>query len=171
MRHKSFRTSQQGITLVVGLIFLTVLMLLALAAMRGTLLEERMAGNSRDRDMAMQSAEYALRRAELVITGAVLPVFVAGTAHTPRIPAGAQQDYWINTHDWAAQSVLVTAPTPTGVHQPPRYVIERLGTSSAASGSGLGLTPLSETGTYRITARGVGQNPNTVVILQSIFER
>ncbi len=59
------RSSQRGVALLVALVFLIVLTLLGLATMRGTTLQERMAGGSRDYNIALQAAEAALRDAEL----------------------------------------------------------------------------------------------------------
>jgi type IV pilus assembly protein PilX len=56
--------NQSGAALVVGLIFLVILTLLGITAMQTGILEERMAGNSRDRNIAFQAAEAALRDGE-----------------------------------------------------------------------------------------------------------
>ena len=61
--------NQQGAVLVVALMFLIILTLLGLAAMTSTTLEEKMAGNSRDYNIALQSAEAALRDAEADLRG------------------------------------------------------------------------------------------------------
>jgi type IV pilus assembly protein PilX len=164
--------SQRGITLIMGLMFLIVLTILGLAAMRGTILEERMAGNARDRDLALQSAEAAIRAAEQALSGTSLPQpIVAGTAYAPRIADGTHTAYWQTTHPWTTQSVQL-AWQPQGTDQAPRYVVEELSVTAGGGGTGgLGIGSLSDEGVYRVTARGVGSNPNTVVILQSIFER
>jgi len=160
---------QSGIALITGLIFMVILTLLALAAMRTTTLEERMSGNARDRDMAFQSAESALRAGEQIVTGATLPAFVTGTANTPRIASGSLITYWQNTHPWSTQSVA--AWQPAGTSAVPRYVIEEMGATAAGSGGGLGVGALSDSGVYRVTARGVGSSANTVVILQAVYQR
>jgi type IV pilus assembly protein PilX len=152
---------QKGISLVMGLMFLVVLTILGVAGMRGALLEERMAGNTRDRDLAFQAAEAAIRVAEQAL--AAPPAFNLGTAYTPVLPSGAENAYWLNTHNWAAESVQI-GWQPQGVSEAPRYVVERL----ALNGNGLNAgVPITVTA-YRITARGVGMNANTVVILQTI---
>lgn len=160
---------QSGIALITGLIFMVILTLLALAAMRTTTLEERMSGNARDRDMAFQSAESALRAGEQVVTGATLPAFAAGTAYAPRIASGSLITYWQNTHPWPTQSVA--AWQPAGTSAAPQYVIEEMGATAAGSGGGLGVGALSDSGVYRVTARGVGSSANTVVILQAVYQR
>jgi type IV pilus assembly protein PilX len=60
---------QQGFVLVTSLIFLIVLSLLGVMALRGTLFGERMAANDRDLAMAREFAELALRDAERDILG------------------------------------------------------------------------------------------------------
>ena len=60
MRHRS----ERGAVLLVSLVMLLLLTLIGLAGMRRAQLEERMAGNLRDRQMAFQAAEAALRAGE-----------------------------------------------------------------------------------------------------------
>ena len=55
---------QRGVTLVVVLILVLLVTLAGIAAVRSLVLEERMAANSLDRSLAMQSLENALRYAE-----------------------------------------------------------------------------------------------------------
>ena len=55
---------QSGAALITGLIFLVVLSMIGVTAARMSTLEERMSGNMRDRAIAMQAAELALRDAE-----------------------------------------------------------------------------------------------------------
>lgn len=56
--------TQSGVALVICLIFLLVLTLLGITAMRTTGLEERMAGNARNGEIAFQAAEAGLREGE-----------------------------------------------------------------------------------------------------------
>jgi type IV pilus assembly protein PilX len=55
---------QEGISLIVSMIFLTIVSLLAIVAIRGVTTQERMAGNTQDWNLAFQAAEAALRDAE-----------------------------------------------------------------------------------------------------------
>lgn len=65
---------QQGAIFITGLVFLVVISLLGVTAMKTSILEERMAGNSRDRNLALQAAEMGLRYAEQHILS-IDPVF------------------------------------------------------------------------------------------------
>jgi type IV pilus assembly protein PilX len=55
---------QRGVTLIVVLILVLLVTLAGIAAVRSLVVEERMAANSLDRSLAMQSLENALRYAE-----------------------------------------------------------------------------------------------------------
>lgn len=65
MRHES----ERGAVLLVSLVMLLLLTLIGLAGLRMVQLEERMAGNLRDRQMAFQAAEAALRAGEAAALG------------------------------------------------------------------------------------------------------
>src|SRR5207253_6062758 len=60
---------QRGTVLLMALMFLVVLSMLGLAMVSSTSVEERMARNARDQDVAMQAAEAALRDARIRVTG------------------------------------------------------------------------------------------------------
>ncbi|OGR32354.1 MAG: hypothetical protein A2091_00395 [Desulfuromonadales bacterium GWD2_61_12] len=67
--------NESGAVLIVSLILLLVLTLLGITAMQSTTLEEKMAGNLADRNLAFQAAEAALRDAENEIeNGSLLPL-------------------------------------------------------------------------------------------------
>ncbi|MGQ7959166.1 pilus assembly PilX family protein [Pseudomonas sp. SP16.1] len=59
---------QRGAILVIALFMLLLLTIIGLSSMRGTMLQENMAGNLRDSSLALQAAEAALRKGEEVVT-------------------------------------------------------------------------------------------------------
>lgn len=162
---------QAGSVLITGLIFLVMLTLIAITAMQSATLEERMAGNARSRDLALQGAEAAVRAAEAVLSAASLPPFNGSEAgYYPQLTDGASGDYWINTHDWAAQSVAYGG-TLTGVKEA-RFVVEALPASSGSGGDdSLAVKPLSGGEVFRITARGISTDGTASVIVQTTFRR
>ena len=62
---------QNGAILVVSLLLLLVMTVLALTASQSTRMQERMAGNARDLDLAFQAGEAGLRGAETRIDGMI----------------------------------------------------------------------------------------------------
>lgn len=59
---------QRGAILIIALFMLLLLTIIGLSSMRGTMLQENMAGNLRDSSLALQAAEAALRRGEKEVT-------------------------------------------------------------------------------------------------------
>ena len=66
---------QRGAVLIVALIMLLLLTIIGLSSMRDTSLQENMAGNMRDSNLALQASEAALRQGE----EEVVSRFMAGT--------------------------------------------------------------------------------------------
>lgn len=124
----SSRVSQRGSALGVSLIFLVLLTLLGLTAMQDTGLQERMAGNARDKDMALQAGEAALRDAEAFLMTPVLPAFNGGTSGLIAFDRdAARASYWDDdSYDWANDSRSYGGADIEGVASQPRYVIEEL---------------------------------------------
>ena len=63
---------QGGAALVVGLILLVVITLVGVAAMQGTSLQEKMAGNLRDSNLSFQASEAVLRHCETILQRTML---------------------------------------------------------------------------------------------------
>lgn len=165
---------QRGAALLTGLIFMVIMTLLGITAARMAGLEERMSGNLRDRALAMQAAEMALRDAErdILNSGRIVGLanFVAACTNglCYNGTAGYATPVWTTVSMTAAPSVAYGAQTAataiSGVSAQPRYLIEgmqkycwRNCESSLSPG-------------YRITVRAQGANPNTVVWLQEVFK-
>lgn len=71
MAKPAFAAHQQGVALVVGLIFLLITTLMAVTAMSGVIMQERMAGNLRNVSIANTGAESALRAGEDWLRGLI----------------------------------------------------------------------------------------------------
>jgi type IV pilus assembly protein PilX len=70
---KSLKKSQKGATLIVAILFLLVITVLGIASWQMGNSEEKMAGLTRDRQLAYEAAEAALREAEYDIKGSCAP--------------------------------------------------------------------------------------------------
>ncbi len=164
---------QSGSVLVVGLIILLALTLLGIAGMQTTTMEERMAGNTRNRDLAFQAAEAALREGESFLQAAFLPPFENsnGLYQYPD-PASVEEPLW-KSIDWSAEADdhIEYAEDIEGVAQNPRYIIEELPPKAEPGSSLAADEPVSESKLYRVTARAVGGTEKAVVILQTTYRR
>ncbi len=179
------RRGQSGIALVTSLLVLVLVTLLALSAVSTSVFEERMAGNARDRSLAFESAEYALREAQDFLAGAVLPSFSTTGGSSGAYyrdlntsPSGQKEEvYWSrgsnvdHDHDWDENAV--TATKTNGVlsgQAQPKYVIEEYPAISCV-GFSKKWPPPPPRNVYRVTARAQGQTTEAVVILQSWYDR
>jgi type IV pilus assembly protein PilX len=165
------RAAQHGAVLVVALVFLLLMTLLGVTAMRGTTLQERMAGNLRDNNLALQAAEAALREGEQFLQQAALPPFAGADGLLQPQSESGQAEYW-EGYDWDGNSRV--AATFDGVAQgpaaAPRYVIEEL-PPVVATGDSQKFGALPDVGFYRVTAYAVGGTTDAVSIIQSTYRR
>lgn len=155
MIQRSFRHRQHGTVLVIGLILLLLMTLIGVTAIQTTSLDERMAGNSRDRNLAFQAAEAALREAEENVTET--PTADLLLKLTEVKPNPQQDTAWNNYQTYTG--------TIQGIAAKPTYVIEKLADLSSA------LEFKDVSGIYRVTSRGQGSTATAVVVLQTTIGR
>ncbi|RMD78758.1 MAG: pilus assembly protein PilX [Gammaproteobacteria bacterium] len=168
------RRAQRGSALVVSLLVLLVLTLLALAGTRSTTLEERMAGNFRDRHLAFQAAETALRDAEAFIEGVASTGAFNGAGGLLG-QADPEPDY-NDPATWTAGASRAYSGSLPGVASQPRYIIKHLGSTGGASGGslnigGYGQAQAGGVQLFRITVQAVGGGAGTRVLLQEHYGR
>lgn len=185
------RTTQRGVSLVTTLLFMVAALMLGVSVLSVNVMQERTIGNTKDRDLALQAAEAALRDAELdLITSgsgfAFSDACTGGLCTPPSQRATPSSSSIEQVVDWtwnanpAARPYRIYGQFAGGAQFPgtnntdeaqPRYVIERVGDLGTPSGESmkLGIAPTSTGTGYRITARAVGARPETVVILQSMY--
>lgn len=162
--------SQRGATLIVGIIFLLVLTIIGLAGMEVTGLEEKMAGNMRDRNMSFQSAEAALRDGEDYLESiVVLPAF-DGSQGLWELPADGTKRW--DTVDWGSSTAVrsYSGPGFSELASSSSYIIENLAAAGSSDSLEVGV-PTDTKSFYRVTSRAVGQTSSSVVILQTVYKR
>lgn len=169
------KTQQSGAALIVSLIMLLLLTMIGIFAMRTGVMEEKMAANQIDRDIAFKAAEVALRAGEgTILNWTNLPICSGNGAQG----CWAKQSidpvstdaapWWLqrNAAWWLANGTAATQPQ--GAVSAPRYVIEEI----IKPGTSNGEKPVDQQQNgakfYRVTARGVGGSSQSVVLLQSV---
>ena len=172
---------QQGVALIMAMVFLMILTIIGVTVMSTTSLQEKMAGNVQDKHSAFQAAESALRDAEAIVEAwTSKPGNFATNSGGYYMSQPANQPPWWETVDWVAGSgALAISGTVAGVKAQPTYILEDLG-ELAGSGGGAGsivagfAPPAATAGgatMYRITARGVGRSANAIAIVQSVYRK
>jgi type IV pilus assembly protein PilX len=178
---RSCLRSEAGIVLVTSLLLLLVVTILALSMFRSFGIEEKIAGNSREKHRALQAAESAQQYAEWWLTSAdnvnlvgvcsgVLNANAAqGMVCSNKLPSVVANGD-VTTVPWlvggAEAGVTYTPPalsvnTAGGAgtyYAAPRFYISLLGPSATGSGN-----------VYQIDAWGYGGTPNSVAVVESTY--
>ncbi len=169
---------QLGLALVAVMLLMTVAMLMAVAALRTVNLEERMAGHARDRQVAFQMAEAALRDGEQMIAGDTDGPFMplrpglfdpaCSNGFCRSTPSGTPAWTTFTDSDWAgakawAYGAATGAAALAGAVSAPRLAIEYQGTAQPVE-PGRPCVAL-----FLITARARGATAASEVILQSVY--
>lgn len=166
---------QRGAVLIVSLVILLVITMLAIGSMQNTMLEEKMAGNSSDRNLAFQSTESAVREAEVFLEGIVSLGNFSGSAGLHARTDSEPSFYDVST--WTDASYHIVAGTDFGSYESPRYFIKHFttvaGTEGSLNMSGYGDNKgTGDVTVFRITARGTGASADSAeVILRSQYGR
>ncbi len=166
---------EQGAVLVVGLIMLLLLTVIGISSIRGTDLQERMAGNARDHNLAFQASEAAVRSAESYLSGASISAYSGGAGYYQDLTGNTSPILWSAT-DWNTKSVKLANNTLTGISEQPKYAIEQLEVviSPGNYGSAVdqqSVDSMAEREVYRITARGLGGTKDSEALIQTTFIR
>ncbi len=162
--------NQQGIVLVVSLIILILVTLISVSSMKNTVLEEKMAGNYKDRNSAFQASEAALRGGEdYLFTTSVLPTFDGTTAGLYQ-PTSSTEARW-ETVDWDNTGEVATySGSLLNINSAPLYIIEELPPIPVPDSS-LETGVAQENKYYRVTSKAVGGTNSAAVTLQSTYKR
>ncbi len=177
---------QRGVALVMALVFLLLLTLIGVAALNTTSLEEKMAGNVKDRNLAFQAAESGLILAENWIYAQIgKPVFPNNSSglYVPSITTTPNWDPDLTTKidPWRGNNVVTYPNTPGAsgsgtlgkINTQPKYMIEDMGEIPESGGSLVQTSSYKSKGptVVRITARGTGGTDDAVVMVQSTYSR
>lgn len=190
-RHKR----EQGSILFVALILLIILTLLAFTALRTATMQERMAGNARDRAIAFQAAEAALRGAEKYLASNPSPAAAtfSGTTCSAKgvyklvngVPYfastgssfsgtstkwdGSSQDFW-NQYPWETNNCSFSG-TSDNITFVSSSDYGKPGKPTKSSRFVIEEMPADGNGlaSYRVTAKGWGSSDNAVVIIQATY--
>ena len=174
-RQTTPRHRQKGAVLVVTLMILLVVTLLTVSNMRSSVLEEKMAGNTSDRNVAFQAAESALREGEVFLESIVSLGDFQGQAGL--FGRTDDEPVFYSGTTWSDSTNHVVADTDVGTYQRPQYFIKNMTTVEGATGalnmSGYGDNKGSGDVTiFRVTVKATGTSADSAeVILRTQYGR
>jgi type IV pilus assembly protein PilX len=166
---------QSGVVLIVSLIMLLLLTIIGITSMQVTGIEEKMSGNIRNKSLAFQSAETALRDSEVWIASrtdepAVDAINVWALNAIDPTPTNSTRWWHEVTNAWWGANAIASSVTPPEVATVPYTVIEFkhfasdtliIGTTNTTPGMNF----------YQVTSRGTGGNDKARIMLQSVTTR
>ncbi len=164
--------NQDGAALITGLLVLLVLSILGITTMQSSLLQERMAGNMQQRDIAFEMAEAGLRDGEAWLNAqVVMPLFDDNGWRYQ-----ADSSLWRTDSTWTTATdhqVSSSGGIDTNTYTLPLYYLEYLADRTTSGDESAMFGPAAEElpGIYRVTSRGESPNGRGVVILQTTFIR
>lgn len=165
---------QKGAVLIVSLFILLIMTLVGITSMSTTTLEEKMAGNMRDKNVALQATEAALEDGEGWLASLGNKPADVSSCGTPPCDVwkldilpdlSSQSPTWWQTN--AREYGTVNTKDISDVNQDPYYVIEAQ--SYVRDSLDAGQNPPTGRSFYRVTARGTGGSDNAQAVLQSTY--
>ena len=166
---------ERGAVLVVSLIMLLIVTMIAVSSMQGTVMEEKMAGNTRDRNLAFQTAESALREAERYLAGLVSMSSFVGSGGLYGLTNS--EPVYTDAATWSDTANHVVASDPHASYAAPRYFIKYYtlveGSDGALNMSGYGDNKgTGDVTVFKLTARSTGASAESAeVILRTYYGR
>jgi type IV pilus assembly protein PilX len=167
---------QRGLALVTALLLLIVVTIMALSMFRSYGIQERIAGNTRDKQRAINAAESAQQYAEYWLTSAAAPVAgvctgvvpssvgqvctlpIASPTTLPWVAGVTYTQFTANAINGVSNTVSTTTPTAGSYYAAPLFYITDLGANAGVTGE-----------VYQIDALGYGGTANTVAVVESTY--
>jgi type IV pilus assembly protein PilX len=177
---------QSGIALAIALVFLLLMTIIGVSAMSTSALQEKMAGNLKDKHWSFSQAESGITEGERILCevypGRIPSIDPGNTTDGLYRTSNTGIPIW-ETIDWTAGTDVfahtswatgyyISEPTRSFVAAPAKFVIEEVqevrdGLKGSFGYSNSGKSRML----YRVTSRGVGGTANAVTILQTTFAK
>jgi type IV pilus assembly protein PilX len=162
--------------LFISLVMLLILTILGISSIQSTTMQERMARNARDSNLAFQAAESAIKDAEVFMEtlSTLTPFTTGGTNGHYDVSVSAANI--VETIDWSVGPVADPGVVTEiqGVNAQPTYIVEflktvvsdadRLNLDNIGQDTGSGRTQM-----FRVTAYGTGGSSAAHVVIQSTY--
>ncbi len=172
---------EAGVVMIVTLMFLVLIAMVGLYAAQGAAVDERVSGNDRDRGIALQAAEAALRDAEASLAPLLAATPNCETLFVPTcvnglcgaVAAAPAQPLHVTYVDRGIRYGTHTGRAAFAVDgrqpsRPPQFLVEFMLRDAEVGGIRVGGGETRRS-LFRVWAWGWGNNPNTSVLLEGMF--
>jgi type IV pilus assembly protein PilX len=165
--------AERGAVLVTSMLLLLVLTIIGVTVMQMSRMQERMAGNSRDVNLAFQAAEGALRNGESFIDAQDVRPIACSTSPCEVWLEEAASGSIANADEtwWDTNGQGFGLEAMEGLSEEPVTAIEELGFVRTDGGLVMGQDPPDGRDFYQVTARSTGGSGLAEVVLQSTYTR
>ncbi|WP_455374913.1 pilus assembly PilX family protein [Kaarinaea lacus] len=175
MKKYHLHSQQQGSVLIISLVIMVVLTILGVSGMKTSLLEEKMAGNLKDTQLAFQAAEATLKQAEQYIEQNVVSISSFDNDGSDGLYDKSTERPW-ESISWSNSDSIEYSDFDSNysITSPPRFIvqhlvsqtnnIDELNLDNYGQGTGAGRVEM-----FLITARATGSSGKSVVTLQSTY--
>lgn len=173
----SLNYRQKGVVLIISLLILVIITIIGIGSMQSTIVEEKMATNANDQNIAFQAAETALRYTEEIsIEGLLNTSNFNGTSGLYG-QNDVEPDLFATT--WDDTNSLQYPYSANNIMTQPRYMIRLMDTIVGSDSNkmlnirGYRRHSISSANTtvFRVTARGTGSTDQSQVIVRSYYGR
>ena len=168
-------STQNGSVLLISLVILLILTIVGVSAMRNTTLEEKMAGNMRDKGLSFQAAEATLRAAEKYIEDNVVSTQAFDADGSDGFYDKSDMRVW-KTLSWDDNDSIENSDFDSAynVAESPRFIVQHIASITSdenilnlgnyGQNTGAGTVEV-----FLITARATGGSGGAPVLLQTTY--
>jgi type IV pilus assembly protein PilX len=170
--------NQRGAILVTAMLLLLVLTIIGITAAQMTRMQERMAGNLRDQNLAFQGSEAGLRDGEALIRSRIARPDTCTEAPCAFWTRGTLAGISAENQDWWDDNATELEPDgdrSTVTHDmaeleaDPQFVVEALGFVSDSLT--VGHAPPEGRDFYQVTGRSTGGSGSATTVLRTTYAR
>ncbi len=173
----SLHCQQKGVVLIISLVILVIITIIGISSMQSTIVEEQMATNMNNKNIAFQAAESTLRYAEEITIEGLLNTNNFNGSNGLYDQSNPEPNLFATT--WDDTNSLQYPYATDKVMTQPRYMIRLMDTIVGSDSNkmlnirGYRRQNISSANTtvFRVTARGTGSTDQSQVIIRSYYGR
>lgn len=162
---------QEGASLFISLIMLLMLTMLGITLMKGSILQEKMSGNSQSKNISFQDAEAALRVSESIALATTVDEAYGFNGADGKYLPNASAPIWENASTTWQEAT--TGQVNKGGSEQPEYLLEFFDMVPREPNCAININDIQKNcfvPMYRATGKGYGLNAKIQSVVQTTFK-